>query len=547
MKTSGLILSLFVSITLWAQIKTKHIDSKLTQVTLYLSGAELSHVAELSTTPGTTRWLIKNIAPNINPQSIRITAGKDIKVTSISYERNYLNEPQRSKEIKALYDSLDVVRFEREQVQADADVYQSEKQLIQKNNVVGGTANGVNTEELRKMADFYRARMKEINTKLFSLSKSLIKLDEKAAKIQRQINELNEPLNQAEYAVVVDIQANKVSNSSLEIKYLVNDAGWEPFYDIRAIDTNEPIDIEYKAKVYNNTGLDFEKIDLTLSTADPNVSAQRPHLNPWNLNFNTYINREGHLNKMDAQAPAMYGESRAEYADEEPVVTQQQTISNSIDVNELTVNFRIKNQYTLPSDNKIYMADIETYKVPALYSHFAIPKIDPHAFLMAHVTGWEKLNLIEGKANIYYAGTYIGESYINPRFSTDTMDISLGRDTKIMITRIKKEDFGSNSILGAQRKETFTYETTIRNSHKHAIQIEVLDQIPVSQEENIKVVLIESNNIKPETLSGQLKYQFNIEPSAEQKLKLAYSVQYPKDRPVTIRTSRQTQKSARFF
>ena len=61
--------------------------------------------------------------------------------------------------------------------------------------------------------------------------------------------------------------------------------------------------------------------------------------------------------------------------------------------------------------------------------------MDRDAFLVARITDWNKLNLVSGHASVFYAGTFVGQSYINTSTVADTMSISLGRDKRIIIKR----------------------------------------------------------------------------------------------------------------
>lgn len=48
-------------------------------------------------------------------------------------------------------------------------------------------------------------------------------------------------------------------NVNLDISYITNSASWQPFYDLRAENINASIDLAYKAKVTQTTGIDWKK------------------------------------------------------------------------------------------------------------------------------------------------------------------------------------------------------------------------------------------------------------------------------------------------
>ena len=113
---------------------------------------------------------------------------------------------------------------------------------------------------------------------------------------------------------------------------------------------------------------------------------------------------------------------------------------------QTTVNFEIKIPYSIPSDNKNYMVDMATYDLPAMYQYYSIPKVNDDAFLLAKIINWEQYNLLAGEANVFFEDTYVGKSLLNAQSMSDTLNISLGIDKKVSVTREKKTDFTSRQL-----------------------------------------------------------------------------------------------------
>lgn len=533
-----------------AQIINKEIASKVSSVIVYMNAAQITHNADASLGKGDYNLVFTGISPNINQKSIQVTANNDVKVTSVTYIVDYMDTKAESATIQTLKDSLKLLDEKVKTIDDQLEVYKDEKALVLKNNDLKGTMGVVSTE-LQKAADFMRSRLNEINTITEKLEKQQEGLNERSAKIQKQLTELNSKQGQPVYKLNVTVSVKAATTSQFTIKYLVTNAGWSAFYDIRATDVNSPIQLDYKAKVFNNCGIDWSNVQLTLSTADPTQSAQRPSLSTWGLNYNDNNNflsgkingvkvaEEGYLNNAASpKAVSQYSSNEIEVSDKSKKQWNNQY--TAIEVSELSVDFEITSKYSLPSDNKVYFVDVQTEELPATYKYIAIPKIDKDAFLVANITGWESLNLIEGNANIFYAGTFVGQSYINTRFASDTLEISLGRDKKVAITRTKKVDNSGKTFISGNYKETLSYEITVRNNNQSPINIEIQDQIPVSQESDIKVDAIETSGATPDPLSGKLVYELKLNPSESKILINTFTVQYPKAKAgqVNLRKSR---------
>ena len=117
---------------------------------------------------------------------------------------------------------------------------------------------------------------------------------------------------------------------------------------------------------------------------------------------------------------------------------------------------------------------------------------------------------------------------------SDTLDISLGRDQNILITRTKQEGKCSNnaSILGATKKRG--YEINVKNNRNKAIKIQIIDQIPISKSNRIKITskLGEEWSINEET--GMLEWILEV-PSGEKKsTTFEFEIKHPKKLSVPI-------------
>jgi hypothetical protein len=202
--------------------------------------------------------------------------------------------------------------------------------------------------------------------------------------------------------------------------------------------------------------------------------------------------------------------------------------------NQTTVDFEINTPYTVLSDNKNYSVDMTYYELPAFYQYFSVPKIDKAAFLMANVVDWEKYNLLEGEANVFFEDTYLGKTLMDVRYASDTLEISLGRDRSISVNREKILDFTNRKFIGNRKEETRAWRITVKNNKNQEVNMIVLDQVPVSTNQEIEVDVQNISGAKHDPQTGEVMWELKLMPSETRELELKYSVKYPRNRNLII-------------
>lgn len=511
----------------------KHIrESVVKDVRIYQSGAQVNRMVKTSVESGTTVLYIENLSSAIDQQSISVGGTGDALLVAVSYQLDYLTGDRKPPEIRRLEDSLKVVTLDLEKVNGLEQVYNEEISLLNANKSVGGANVGVDTDALREVADFFRTRMIELKVKLIDVHAEQKSLREKQDKLNRQLAEMNAKKNRPYGTILVTLQAKQKTNVNLLVSYYTGGASWAPSYDIRAKSVNAPVSLNYKANVSQSTGEDWENVKLVLSTGNPSIGGTRPVMNPWFIDFYAPVynihGARGKAEQMEMAAPVQLDQV---VVNEGAVATMEQYVQ--VTESATTTDFDIALPYTIRSDGKANMVDIQSHELPASYSYFAAPKLDKDAFLLARITGWDQLNLLPGNANIYFEGNYVGNSVIDPTVTQDTMDLSLGRDKRIVITRDKKKEFSQTKSSGSNMVKETVYEISIRNTKREAVELVLEDQIPVSRNNEIKVSPGDYSGGSYDEQSGKVTWRLQVAPGATEKRVIGFSVKYPKGKPIT--------------
>lgn len=537
--TFVLLLSVFAFTSIQASTKT---DSKIKEVTVYNQYARITRTATATISSGNSEVILQNLPTNIIASSIQTKIKGSATLLSLNYQINYLQDQKSSKLVKQLQDSLYLLANDIKWIQNQRASYQGEEKLLNLNNKLGSTEKGMTVQELQDLATFYRKRSLDIKKNLLRLEKEEYQLNIARNRIQSQLNQLNASIqNKPTGEIVLQLAANVSSKISVSFTYLTTGAGWTPSYDIRYESIEKPINLIYKANVYQNSGYDWKDVKLTISNGNPAQNNDRPILNPLYVNFysapvtirgNRSTANMAYVDGMKMKSEVAIADSDIGY-EEEVVAAPEYIVSMS--ENQITAEYTIELKQDIPSDGKYHLINISDVKLDAKYQYHSVPRLDKGAFLLAKIYDYGKHHLQPGTANIFFEDMYIGQSQINPHVSSDTLLVSLGRDNSISVERIQLNDLTSTKFIGSNKKQSYAYEITIKNNKTIPIDLEILDAFPIAQNSQIEVELVESGEAKVNSNYGKLSWDLTIPSGQSTKLNFSYSIKYPKDQSIIER------------
>lgn len=578
------------------------VPTSLKSAIVYRSGAELIHTAKLNLQQGNQDLIIDGVSNNIDMNSVRISSEGNITIMSVSFATDYLKSTVKTPLVKKLEDSLTQVRKELINVRVSVKANQELLDLLKANKSIGGSQTGLSVAELTKMMDYYRVKTLELQRENAQLQEKENDLIEVANRLNKQIKEEEQKNNKTAGRLLLQLFSPAAGSYPVTISYVTQLASWNPAYDLRVENINKPVKLFYKAKLSQSTGLDWNKVKLTLATSMPNLNSNAPELKTWFLSFMNPLEAMNDVvvvgygkkraytgsvtavpsEEMQESVVTVRGNSSSRDGDSEPlyvvngnIVTKDyfkniapQAIkdvnvlkdaaatsiygargSNGVVVanlkenlgdyvavndNQLNVTFDIELPYDIPSNGKEQNVVLKEMTVPASYRYYAAPGTDNDAYLLGEVADWEGLNLLPGEANLIVEGTYIGRTKIDPASTNDTLNLTLGKDKRVVIKKEKLKDVSSVKFLGSNKKQVFTYEISVKNNKKEAVALSLKDQYPLPTTKDIEVELLEKDGAEVDSETGMVTWKLHLAPGELKKIRFGYSVKYPKDKIVKL-------------
>lgn len=529
MKHIFLILALIIFYQVNSQSQT--LDSKVVSAIVYNSGAQVTSEKKVNLNEGTHTLVFKNLSPNIDESSIILNGLEHISLNSISFETDFLNEMASSDVLNDLKSKLKTL--ERDKVYTQNKMTSLEKSIIllEKNQEIQGKESELNVEKIKAYKNYFADQIETLSNSIYDLSITVQEFNKDIQKLQNEIQKIESDNRVNRGKITVELDVEKAVSPTLSLNYFIYDAGWYASYDLKSMGIDEDIQLIYKAKVYQSSGQDWDDIDLKLSTANPTSDKTKPEIEPYYLDFNRRfqdrLSGQEALNEVVVTSYDLTKRSEVNAAKERQVA---ETVEQ-----QLSVEFIIPNKVSLASGSDDKQIQLNQHQLPTQYEYYAAPELSNSVFLIAEIKDWKDLNLISGKANLYFENSFLGTTQLNTSSLEDELIVSLGTDENIILERTLPNKKTSQTFFGNNTVVAKAYEIEIKNTKNLAISILVQERLPISRNEDIKIENIEYANATYDEKKGFLNWKFDLQAGEKTRLEYSYSVKYPKDRILPLR------------
>jgi uncharacterized protein (TIGR02231 family) len=536
------------------------VKATLNEVTVYSQGAQLHHKANYTVKTGVTEIIVEGISPFIDGKSIQVKAVGNVVILDSRYSLYYpqpgpLTEDgipiKIKRDIALLEDSLRNLGYDQKEIQDEIDVLNTTKSIVMNNGSMksqGRVNDSLNF--LKQAVEFYSLKITEINKKLLALEKRKNdKIDKRKEMEERLVNlrnyqngnGFNQKNNNPIPRIIVTVSSTEPVSGKMNLSYFVSNAGWTPFYDLRSEALTGKINLTYKAQVYQNTGLDWNDVRLNISTNNPYANKTKPELQPWYIDYTTYRVEATKKRNLDYNQPASvqteafnmgYTFSSNAFEDKVALTANQFT---TVVQQLIAAEFKIDLPYTIKSNNEQHMVLIKQTDLDTKFKYYSVPKMDKGVYLVAQMTKLDELQLVPARANIFFDGSYIGETYIDPTSMDDTLNLSLGKDPNIMVKRTLLKKDSKDKIIAEKRERSFAYSIEVKNMKSIPVEIVIQDQIPITQNADITIEksdLGKGGNLDETT--GLMEWSFTLKPKESKLFEYNFKVKHNKDKQVNL-------------
>lgn len=524
----------------------KH-TATIDRVTVFANGAQVVRSKSVQLVAGEQVVTFTGMSPFMDRKSMQLKARGRLTVLGVSHRTVHPDSMVQMKRLHQAADAVKVVQRKIQQAKDEKEVLASQLELVKTNCSVAGRTVATPLANIKELNNYYSQELLSLKKRSQDVDDELLRLNEELTKKQSTLDSISRIKLTAATEVDVKVDAQQAGRANFDITYYVKNAGWFPSYDVRSEGTGQPLTLSYKANIYQNTNEEWKNVPVMLSSSNPNRSNVAPQLGTYWIDFErdvtSYRRARGAGLAMKSLERITADEAlQGRVAGLDAVPVQEEVMEESAVIDNVQqqamfgYEFEIKHPLTLTNSSRssATVIEIARYDVPAQYEYRGYPKIDKEAFLIANATDWQKLNLMEGEANVYFDNSFVGKSIVDPNAATDTLHFSLGRDQSIRVQRTKVNESSTRRFLGSNQEQTLTWRITVKNARREAVNITLYDQTPVSRNSDIDVTVSELSGGVRNADTGIVTWPLQLQAGEQRELLLQYKVKYPKNRRLTI-------------
>lgn len=276
-------------------IYAENVKGVLKRATVYFSGAELTHTVNVSLRQGENSLTIEGLTPNIDVNSLKINVNNSVMVAASEFTTDYLTEKKSSDYIKKLKDSIDNYNAMIARLASAIKINTSSLELLKKgvennlsNKTEGSTSmvkKHLTTAEITQNLDYYNNKAAALEKSIYDDNLKKTELSQKLTNLQAQLRQEQGKKGVFNGILNLNLVASYATNATVTVSYFTSQARWVPFYDMVVTDASKPVNLKGRSKVSQNTGIDWNNVNITLSTATPSKTKDAPVFDTWFLDF----------------------------------------------------------------------------------------------------------------------------------------------------------------------------------------------------------------------------------------------------------------------
>ena len=523
-------------------------DSEIKAVTVFPDSAKVTRQTEINLTSGKNEISLSQLPIQLRPATLRLkfidsTANNvdsdplaDITINSIDLEQHHQSESSQPAQ-QSLLDQIEQLTREMTHKQHNIERYNQQITLI--NSMADNKADSATSYQQLPMAQWTEAwalideNVEKYQRKIENETRETAEIEKQVSVLRRELNDLGNGQTSS-YKLNFTAFSKTAKTATLQVEYQINNAFWVPEYDLSLAPKTGDVHVNTSATIRQQTGEDWEHVEMTVSTRRPNANIQLPDLRTWSLDFSqppmpVSYNKNG----FSASKHKEYSEELIETdLQDSPIadaMAARAPFSELVSTDFVT-EYRLSQAVSLKSGGSQKKMAISEQTLASNVTLNSAPRFDTRALIIANIDYKGDAPLLAGQANLYLDNQFIGNQRLPMIQSGEHVKLSFGEDDLVSIRfRSDPDKKSQDGIFSKSRTVERHYLVSIRNQHDSPQNIVITEQFPIAKNEKI---ITKRTGVKPsrndiDDKKGIVAWDIKAGANEEATLRYGYQISYP--------------------
>ncbi len=513
--------------------------SSIALVTIYPDRAMIVRTADIRPVLGVQAVVFSGLPTTLIPNSLRASGSGTaaVKILGLDVANEFL-ESALLPEIKKLEAEIGALDFEMAKTENSVAVLNAQEKFL--NSIQASTTANASEQvafgkpdilSWEKVYDFLGTKLLAVKQAQLGQKKILDDLSARRDALKKKVDSIRPQQPQEARKVSVLIEASQPGDFKISLAYTVTNARWAPLYTVRALPDAGEVELTLTGLIQQRSGENWKNVKALLSTASPAVETRPGSLDPWFLDI--FVPRPLPRLASKSKDEVVGGVVGGIMAEATALTEAKEAELDTAAILEsgIHLNFEIKRSVDIPSDGAPHKVPVDAQKLKVKSDYLAVPKLKEAAFMRGTLKNTLSYPLLPGSTDLFISQDFVGTTPMPYVAVNEETKMYFGEDGQIKVKyeQVKREKIGAG-FLGKTEKLNLVYKITVQNLRKNAVDIEVMDQLPVSQNDKISVKDV---NIKPEPAKkddkGILTWTLTLAPQETKEITIDFTIEYPKD------------------
>jgi uncharacterized protein (TIGR02231 family) len=513
------------------------VPSKIESVTVFTDQARVVRSAEAEIGAGHCRILLEVTAFQVDPDSVAAEVFGAGELFGVQY-RQVPVEAAPVEKIRTLEERLQTLqRQSRELTDRRAAV---DKQRSFLDSFIDFAKIQVPREIQTRLPDatalettlaFLERGYTDADERLQALDVKIEALKRDIEQVERELGALRGGGGRTLKVVEVLFDSQQPQKVRVEVAYQVAGARWQPLYKAAVPESADAVALTLMADIRQKSGEDWENVALTISSAAPQTGGRLPDIQPWIVDVpRPPVPLAGE--RMRTLAAAKQADGQVAGA---PVAAAAPMAEAEAHRSLLAVHYRLAQPVTVASQDQETIVPVFTRSLEGDFRHLTAPKRDPRAYFVCRTRA--DAELLPGPLHVYFGGRFLGRHRLEQMRAGKVFDLNLGVNRGVLVRREKSADRLRETFFGRIERDMVVrevaYRVVLENTTDRQVTVDVLDHVPVSRTDRIRIEDIEYSPAPTvsddQGRQGVLRWERSLAPGGKDEIEIRFTVVHPKD------------------